>query len=370
MADGASHIGWRASAGAALAACALLTPALAGCSSAACGDENGASCGDGVGGALAPAGGAGIAGSLAGTGVGGAAGALAGAGGTPAGGMGGSAAGQAGRSGTGGASAAGANGEAGAAGGAGTAGSARGGNGGASGMGGAPATELEPFSFFMTSLEAMRRLSQSEDGFGGDLRYGEADGLSGADKICTEIAEHSMPGAGAKGWRAFLSVAEGPGGGPVHAISRVGDGPWYDRLGRLVAMDVDALQNERPQGADPIIAEDLPNEYGVPNHRPDPNQPQVDNHHVLTGSNTMGELYMGDDRGTCGDWTSTAQSSGRPRVGFSWTVSSRRHWISGQDEGGCGAGAVLTDGGGSDPSNPIVGSGGGYGGIYCFALMP
>jgi hypothetical protein len=242
--------------------------------------------------------------------------------------------------------------------------------GGSGGAGGQPATELEPFSFFMASLEAMQRLSGSDDGFGGDLRYGEADGLAGADKMCTEIAEHSMPGSAAKGWRAFLSVSEGPDGAPVHAIERIGSGPWYDRVGRLVAMDVDALQNARPQGADPIILNDLPNEYGVPNHQPDPNQPPVDNHHVLTGSDTSGRLYMGDDRGTCGDWTSTAQSSGRPRIGFSWIAGNRVHWISGQDEGGCGAGINLEDGGGSDPSNPIVGSGGGYGAIYCFALMP
>jgi hypothetical protein len=52
----------------------------------------------------------------------------------------------------------------------------------------------ERFSFFVTSLEAMRRLSKSQNGFGGDLRYGEATGIAGADKICTEIAEFSLKG--------------------------------------------------------------------------------------------------------------------------------------------------------------------------------
>jgi hypothetical protein len=75
--------------------------------------------------------------------------------------------------------------------------------------GGSDATqpELEHFSFFVTSYAAIQRLSGSPDGFGGDLRYGQADGLGGADKICTEIADSSMPGSGATGWRAFLSVA-------------------------------------------------------------------------------------------------------------------------------------------------------------------
>jgi hypothetical protein len=136
-------------------------------------------------------------------------------------------------------------------------------------------------------------------------------------------------------------------------------------------MDTDALLHERPMGADPAIAEDLPNEYGVPNSRPDPNQPEQDNHHVLTGSGADGRLYMGNGNGTCADWTSTeASADGRPRVGFSWSIDSRVHWISGQDEGGCGAGYDVDGGGGSTTSNPIVGSGGGYGGIYCFALMP
>jgi len=81
--------------------------------------------------------------------------------------------------------------------------------------GGVPATDLDEFSFFVTSLEAMRRLSGSDTGFGGDLRYDQADGLAGADRICTEIAEYSMAGAGQKGWRAFLSVTSGPdGAGP------------------------------------------------------------------------------------------------------------------------------------------------------------
>src|SRR5690242_13734842 len=48
------------------------------------------------------------------------------------------------------------------------------------------------FSFFVTSYRAMQKLSGSEAGFGGDLRYGEADGLAGADKICREIAESSL----------------------------------------------------------------------------------------------------------------------------------------------------------------------------------
>lgn len=239
----------------------------------------------------------------------------------------------------------------------------RAGNGGSAGSGGAGA--LEPFSFFVTSLEAMHRLSGSPDGFGGDLRYGQADGLAGADKICGDIAESSMPGSRAKQWRAFLSTTK------VDAATRIGSGPWYDRTGRLVAMSLTDLLQDRPNGADAAIKNDLPNETGTPNHRPDPSQPAADNHHVLTGSNPQGKLYS--QTATCLDWTSSLkdnEATGRPRVGFSWPASGRTHWISGQDEGGCGAGVAIEEMGGSNPNNPIVGSGGGYGAIYCFALTP
>jgi hypothetical protein len=220
----------------------------------------------------------------------------------------------------------------------------------------------------VTSLQAMRRLSKSQDGFGGDLKYGTADGLTGADKICTEIAESSMPGSGAKQWHAFLSTVKGP----VHAKDRIGQGPWYDRTGRLVAMNLTALLKNRPE-ADMAIKEDLPNEFGIPNHRPDPTKAADDNHHTLTGSKADGTLYS--ETATCMDWTTTSKdnkTTGRPRIGFMWSIDNRTNWISGQDEGGCGAGVtgIGTVNGGSDPNNPIVGSGGGYGAIYCFAMMP
>ena len=143
--------------------------------------------------------------------------------------------------------------------------------------------------------------------------------------------------------------------------------PWYDRLGRILSENTAQLLNERPAGADPPIIDDLPNEYGVLNQNPD-GTGNVDNHHFLTGSDTNGELYS--DTASCNDWISTDASAGRPRCGFSWPAGGRVHWISGQNEGGCGAGVVLAQSGGSNPNNPIVGSGGGYGGIYCFALTP
>ena len=237
--------------------------------------------------------------------------------------------------------------------------------------------QLDPFSFFVTGMEGLRRLSGSQDGFGGDLRYGEADGLTGADKICTQLAEHSMPGASSKQWRAFLSVGAGPDGQPVHAIERVGEGPWYDRLGRIVAMTAEDLTHPRPRGADPSIIDDLPNEYGVPNKQPDPNDDWHDNHHMLTGSDENGRLYQGGGGSTCEDWTTAVPEAGRPRMGFAWprartNADSRSgyHWLTTHDGPGCGAGVDLAQAGRARPGDLSVGGGGGYGGFYCFALTP
>ena len=81
--------------------------------------------------------------------------------------------------------------------------------------------------------------------------------------------DKNFTGAGCKTWHAFLSTTKDASGNPVNAIERVGEGPWYDRIGRLVAMTKDDLLQPWPRGADPSIMYDLPNEFGVPNHNPD-----------------------------------------------------------------------------------------------------
>jgi hypothetical protein len=275
------------------------------------------------------------------------------------------------------------------------------GSGGTSGPAGAR------FSFFVTSLRALQEVSGNQSGFGGDLRFGETGegaGVRGADKICKTIAEKSLAGAGQKEWRAFLSSEHGgANGGPQNAIDRIGEGPWYDRIERLVAMNKADLMQVRPASADAMIKEDLPNEEGVPNHNPD-GTGQVDNHHVLTGSDTSGRLVSSNaTTETCEDWTS-AKPEGFPRVGLSWPRNfgfpggagrprpsdpaaagigggmmgggpgsgnaANAHWISALNEAGCAPGVSLVEMGPPDLRNRTVGSGGGYGAIYCFALTP
>jgi hypothetical protein len=238
-----------------------------------------------------------------------------------------------------------------------------------------PTPEEDKFSFFLISLAAVKRESGSADGFGGNL-----GGISGADAICQRVAERSSACQKGRVWRAFLSTTK------EHAIERIGKGPWHDRLGRLVAATLTDLAQERPVGAHSQIVNDLPNEDGVPNRNPD-GTANMDNHQTLTGSGVDGKLYQqgsGDagrgfnacgpngeawsaEKATCWDWTS-AELAGCPRVGHSWPrQGSGLHWISVGNEGGCAPGATIAERGGLDGTRR-VGSAGGYGGFYCFAV--
>jgi hypothetical protein len=235
-------------------------------------------------------------------------------------------------------------------------------------------TGLDKFSFFVTSLKGIRAISGSSQGFGGDFRMGKTGqgaGLLGADSICQCLAEKSMPGSKVKQWRAFLSVSKGPDGKQVNAADRIGTGPWYDRIGRLVSNNLTDLLQERPASAHTAIKNDLPNEDGVPNHKPDGKT--VDNHLTITGSGANGKLYSSTS--TCDDWTSkTGKGGSKPRSGLSWPQAmggGMRNWISVWDQSGCEPGIDSTDASmGGLPNVYTIGNGGGYGGFYCFALQP
>ena len=297
-------------------------------------------------GATAGGGAPGSAGSSS-TAAQGGAGASAGAGPSAAGSLGASGAtGAAGSSSSAGSTSAGGAGQAGSAPQAGAAGSVA---TAGSGAGGGASTTAH-FSFFVTSLEAIRRESKNENGYGGNL-----GGLAGADAICTRIAEASMPGSGAKGWKAFLSTSK------ENAIERIGSGPWYDRNDKLVANDTAGLLQERPAGMTTVA--DLPNELGVPN-RAGTGTGMDDNHDTVTASNTQGKW---DGGSTCEDWTSTTGSGG-PRVGHSWPANSGKSWIQAHNAPGCEPSVALVQMGGGSGSG--IGNGGGYGGFYCFALKP
>jgi hypothetical protein len=146
--------------------------------------------------------------------------------------------------------------------------------------------EDNTMGFFVTSAGS---------GKGGDLA-----GLAGADAHCQALA--TAVGAGNRQWRAYLSTEE-DGKRGVSARDRIGNGPWYNAKGVLIAENLIELHLYNRT----IIKETALNETGeLVNGRGDkPNQ-----HDMLTGSMDDGTAYFPDDKDhTCNNWTSSVAGS-------------------------------------------------------------
>ena len=192
-------------------------------------------------------------------------------------------------------------------------------------------------TFFVTS---------NGPGKGGDL-----GGLEGADRHCQTLAQGA--GAGAKTWRAYLSVQASGGAQAINARDRIGNGPWKNFKGEAVAQNVDELHSDTNK----LGLQNSLTERGtmIPGVGYSPNR-----HDVLTGSQADGRAFpAGEDR-TCRNWTSSTQGAAMvghiDRRGLRDDAASRS-WNSSHpsrgSEGGC--------------SQADLRSTGGDGLIYCFA---
>ena len=94
----------------------------------------------------------------------------------------------------------------------------------------ASAPKIGPMSFFVTSVNP---------GDGANL-----GGLAGADAHCQKLA--SAVGAGNRTWRAYLSTGFiPPSTAAVHARNRIGNGPWFNQKGVLIASNVAELHSDK-----------------------------------------------------------------------------------------------------------------------------
>jgi hypothetical protein len=198
-----------------------------------------------------------------------------------------------------------------------------GGRGGTTGSGGATMANAM-MNFFVTSDTSPN---------------GNFGGLTGADQRCQTLA--AAVGQGDKTWRAYLSV-----GSPtaINARDRIGEGPYYNSQGMMLADTKDALHARRGDAA-LFLDERGGRVNGQWMSSPSPNQ-----HDIYTGSSRGGMLAMNM---TCGDWTAT---TGMAPVGHSdglgpmmSTADPYPYWESSHN-GSC--------------SNPMPQ--GGAGKIYCF----
>lgn len=147
-------------------------------------------------------------------------------------------------------------------------------------------TQDQSMSFFITSV-----------GPGDGTNLG---GLAGADQHCQMLAEAA--GAGDLMWRAYLSAIASTMGPAVHARDRIGDGPWYNANGVMVAESVADLHSANNE----LSKENSLTENGdVVNGRGD--EPNM--HDILTGSQLDGTAFTGEGYTNCDNWTSNGEGS-------------------------------------------------------------
>ena len=125
-------------------------------------------------------------------------------------------------------------------------------------------------------------------------------GIEGADQHCQTLA--ARHGAGGKTWRAYLSTQPADGKPAVNARDRIGNGPWQNFKGTVVAANLDELHSDNNKlGFDNSLSERgliIPGVGFAPNR-----------HDVLTGSTAEGRAFpAGEDR-TCRNWTSSTQGA-------------------------------------------------------------
>ncbi len=150
---------------------------------------------------------------------------------------------------------------------------------------GAEASFAQDMTFFITS---------EGPGNGGDL-----GGIEGADAHCQALAEAA--GAGGKTWVAYLGT-ELEGGRGVDARSRIGDGPWHNAAGELIAEDIDQLHLGPNIVRSTALDEDGNRVLG----RGD----ETNRHDILTGAMADGTAFFPDvDDHTCNNWTSSGEGS-------------------------------------------------------------
>jgi hypothetical protein len=174
----------------------------------------------------------------------------------------------------------------------------------------------------------------------GPGKGGELGGLAGADQHCQQLAQAA--GAGARTWRAYLSVSAMGGTAAVNARDRIGQGPWRNAKGAVIAKSVDDLHGPENN----LTKQTALTEKGEPvNGRGDtPNM-----HDILTGSQPDGRAFpAGDKDMTCGNWTKGGEGSAvvghHDRMGLRDDDASKS-WNSSHGSRGCGLDALKATGG-------------------------
>ena len=205
-------------------------------------------------------------------------------------------------------------------------------------------TTLAPAAALALALTAGAEAQQSDMTFfitsAGPGNGADLGGLEGADARCQQLAD--AVGAGDRTWRAYLSTQASGGAQAVNARDRIGEGPWQNAEGVVIASDLAELHDSNNLNKETALSES----GEVVNGRGDsPNR-----HDILTGSQPDGTAFAeGEDR-TCGNWTlsgaeGAAMVGHHDRQGLRDDAPSKSWNSSHPSRGGCSQAALQGTGG-------------------------
>jgi hypothetical protein len=203
---------------------------------------------------------------------------------------------------------------------------------------------VAPAALIALALSAGAEAQQSDMTFfitsAGPGNGADLGGLEGADRYCQQLAE--AVGAGDRTWRAYLSTQASGGAPAINARDRIGEGPWRNAEGVVIARDLEELHDGNNLSKETALSE----RGEVVNGRGDsPNR-----HDILTGSQPDGTAFAGADDRTCGNWMSSG-AEGAAMVGHHGRQGLRddapsKSWNSSHpSRGGCSQEALRGTGG-------------------------
>jgi hypothetical protein len=192
----------------------------------------------------------------------------------------------------------------------------------------------KPMSFFITS---------TTEG------SGKLGGLAGADAICQNLA--AAAGAGNRTWHAYLSQQQAGNEPSINARGRIGQGPWYNAKGVLIASNVGDLHGDNLRDRNNIQKANMLDEKGqlIKGAGDMPNQ-----HDILTGSDSDGRAFPPGFDTTCNNWTSDTDANKAMLGHADRTGGGNISWNSTHLSAGCSKEALIRTGG--------------AGHLYCFAI--
>jgi hypothetical protein len=142
-------------------------------------------------------------------------------------------------------------------------------------------------------------------GSGAVLAQAQQQQPPGADQMCQQEAQQLGGRAATRTWHAYLSQQQRGNEPRINARTRIGQGPWYNVRGQLIASGVADLHGDQPTDRDrnniqratglDVKGNAIPGAGGPPG---------TNQHDMLTGSDPDGRAFIDGIDHTCNNWTS------------------------------------------------------------------